>query len=277
MQRPVTPNERISDLRFRKNLSQKELSDLSGVDSSQISRIERGEIKSISSDVLIKLAKALRVSTDYILGLTTISAPKSYDISELGLSEGAVRALVTCAADVRILNRLLEHKKFPALLDMVRIYFEDTGAVGIMGRNELLSLATAKLSDFRTENPEHATEIKKDMRFINAQKIGEHEADIEKIKAAFLAILKDIKKDMESGVHEDVAATADFARKAFEQLAPKTESPESVGIEDVAAVVANMFGQATALDSESAGQMQTLMKLVAESIGQKYSVEDDRK
>ncbi len=268
---PDTPNKRIADLRFKKNLSQKELSDLSGVDSSQISRIERGEIKSISSDILIKLAKALRVSTDYILGLTTISAPKSYEISELKLSEGAVRALVTGAADVRILNRLLEHKKFPALLDMVRIYFEDTGAVGIMGRNELLSLATAKLSDFRTENPEHATEIKKDVRFINAQKIGEYEADIEKIKAAFLTILKDIKKDMASGVQPDVAATADFVRTAFEQLAPTPESlgqsPGPVEIEDVAAVVANMFGQAAALDSESAVQMQTLMKLVAEKIG----------
>ncbi len=222
---PGTPNERIGDLRFRRGLSQKELSALSGVDTSQISRIERGEIKNISSDVLIKLAKALRVSTDYILGLTTISAPKSYDISELGLSEGAVRALVSGAVDAKILNRLLEHKKFSSLLDMVRIYFEDTSAVGIMGRNELLSLATAKLSDFRTENPEHATEIKKDIRFINAQKIGEHEADIEKIKTAFLTILKDIKKDLESGVHENVAATADFVREAFAQLAPAPESP----------------------------------------------------
>ena len=35
-----------------------------------------------------------KVSTDYILGLSTLSVRKSYDISELGLSEGAVRGLV---------------------------------------------------------------------------------------------------------------------------------------------------------------------------------------
>ena len=45
----------------------------------------------------------------YILGLSTVSVRKSYDISELGLSEGAVRGLVTGAVDVQILNRLLEH------------------------------------------------------------------------------------------------------------------------------------------------------------------------
>lgn len=45
-------------------------------------------------------------STDYILGLSTLSVRKSYDISELGLSEGAVRGLVTGTVDVQILNRL---------------------------------------------------------------------------------------------------------------------------------------------------------------------------
>ena len=43
-----------------------------------------------SSDILIGVAKEFKVSTDYILGLSTVSVRKSYDISELGLSEGAV-------------------------------------------------------------------------------------------------------------------------------------------------------------------------------------------
>ena len=68
---------------------------------------------SVSSDILIGVAKEFKVSTDYILGLSTVSVRKSYDISELGLSEGAVRGLVTGAVDVQILNRLLEHRNFP--------------------------------------------------------------------------------------------------------------------------------------------------------------------
>ena len=34
---------------------------------------------------------------------------------------------------------------------------------------------------------------------MNAQKMGDHEAEIEKIKNVFLAILRDIKKEMDSG------------------------------------------------------------------------------
>lgn len=48
------------------------------------------ETKTVSSDILIGVAKEFKVSTDYILGLSTLSVRKSYDISELGLSEGAV-------------------------------------------------------------------------------------------------------------------------------------------------------------------------------------------
>ena len=89
-----TVGERIADLRSVKGWNQKELAKRMELAPSQLSRIESGETKNISSDILVKLAKVFHVSTDYILGLTTISVPKSYDISELGLSEGAIKGLV---------------------------------------------------------------------------------------------------------------------------------------------------------------------------------------
>ena len=85
-----------------------------GVSASQLSRIVSGETKTVSSDILIGGAKEFKVSTDYILGLSTVSVRKSYDISELGLSSGAIRGLVTGEVDVEILNRLLEHKYSPS-------------------------------------------------------------------------------------------------------------------------------------------------------------------
>lgn len=79
------------------------------------------------------VADVFKVSTDYILGLSNISVRKSYDISELGLSENAVKGLVTGAVDVEILNRLLGHKNFPWLINLIRIYFQDTAAKGDYG------------------------------------------------------------------------------------------------------------------------------------------------
>ena len=49
------------------------------------------------------------------------------------------------------------------------------------------------------EHPEHRAEAKQDLQLLNAQKMGEHEAEIEKIKNVFLAILRDIKKDIDNG------------------------------------------------------------------------------
>ena len=196
---PGTPGQRISDLCNGNHITQKELAEKIGVSASQLSRIVSGETRTVSSDILIGVAKEFKVSTDYILGLSTVSVRKSYDISELGLSEGAVRGLVTGAVDVQILNRLLEHRNFPKLIDLIRIYFQDTAAKGITARNQLIEIATASLSDLMKEHPEHRAEVKQDLQFLNAQKMGEHEAEIEKIKNVFLAILRDIKKDMENG------------------------------------------------------------------------------
>ena len=115
---PGTPGQRISDLCNGNHITQKELAEKIGVSASQLSRIVSGETRTASSDILIGVAKEFKVSTDYILGLSTVSVRKSYDISELGLSEGAVRGLVTGAVDVQILNRLLEHRNFPKLIDL---------------------------------------------------------------------------------------------------------------------------------------------------------------
>lgn len=122
----------------------------------------------------------IRVSTDYILDLSTVSVQKSYDISELGLSEGAVRGLVTEMVDVEILNRLLEHKNFPRLISLIQIYFQDTAARGIMAPNQVIKIATASLSDLVKDRPEYRAEARQDIQFMNAQKLGEHEAKIEK-------------------------------------------------------------------------------------------------
>lgn len=79
--------------------------------------------------------------------------PKSFDISELGLSEEAVTRLITTRIDVDILNRLLEHEHFPKLCIMIRNYFDDTIAEGIMARNKAIDLAVDQLTDLMTVEP----------------------------------------------------------------------------------------------------------------------------
>ena len=259
------PGDRIGDLRTNLGMTKKELSQKTGIDASQITRIENGNLKTISSDYLIKLAKELKTSTDYILGLTPVSVPKSYDISELGLSNEAVKGLVTGTVDAEILNRLLEHKSFPRLIHLIRVYFQDTAARGIMARNQLIEMATASLSDLMKEHPEHRAEAKQDLQLLNAQKMGEHEAEIEKIKNVFLAILRDIKKDIDNGEQPGEAVTAAMLQAMRDALAEQKQSPLS--IDDVAAMVAGQIGQLTPMDEETVKLFQQFAKKMIEQAG----------
>jgi DNA-binding Xre family transcriptional regulator len=66
---PKTPGQRISDLCNGNHLIQKELAEKIGVSASQLSRIVSGETRTVSSDILIGVAKEFKVSTYYILAL----------------------------------------------------------------------------------------------------------------------------------------------------------------------------------------------------------------
>lgn len=60
---------RIRDLREDKDLSQREMGEILSCSQRIYSNYERGELD-IPTEILIKLAKFHKTSTDYILGLT---------------------------------------------------------------------------------------------------------------------------------------------------------------------------------------------------------------
>lgn len=173
---------------------------------------------------------------------------------------GAIKGLVTGTVDVQILNRLLEHKNFPKLMDLIRIYFQDTAAKGIIARNRLIELATVSLSDLMKEHPEHRAEAKQDLQLLNAQKMGEHEAEIVKIKNVFLAILRDIKKDMDNGEQPGETVTAAMFQTMQDALAEQKQEPLSM--DEVTAMIAGQIGQILPIDEETSDQFQQLMKKI---------------
>ena len=65
----LTPGKRLKALCEARGFSRKELADKLKIAPSQISRILNEDTKSISSDILTKMAIEFEVSTDYILGL----------------------------------------------------------------------------------------------------------------------------------------------------------------------------------------------------------------
>lgn len=259
---PGTPGQRISDLCNGNHITQKELAKRIGISAPQLSRIVSGETKTVNSDILIAVANEFKVTADYILGLSNISVRRSYDISELGLSENAVRGLVTGTVDAEILNRLLEHKSFPYLISLIRIYFRDTAKIGITARNQIIDFATAPLSDIIKKRPENQTEARHDMQFLNAQKLGVHEAEIEKIKSVFLAILRDIKKDIDNGEQPGEVANTEMLKAIREEV--KSCEQESISMENITDTVTKLIGQIVPMDVDCIELFRELMMKMME-------------
>lgn len=261
---------RLSNLRKDHDLSQKQLADQLHVTHSQISRIESGETKNPNISIVIDAARFFHVSTDYLLGITQITSPKSYDISELGLSEEAVTKLITRRIDVDILNRLLEHEHFPKLCIMIRNYFDDTIAEGIMARNKVIDLAVDQLTDLMTVEPSKRKEIIKDKQFLSSQKLGANEADIEKIKIQFMAILRDVKSGIQRKEPIKAVATAEAVQIIRDALPDKPVS--DITSTDVANAVAFYMGQTTDLNDEGLAMVQNFAKYICDnSVSEKNS------
>lgn len=128
-------HERLAEARKNAELSQKELADALGVDKSTVTKWETGDRRITIGD-LIKVASVLKVSTDYLLGLTT------------SMSERA-RAILRKAQDKGIEHSMMFETTFKRYLecnnhlDLLHKAISDHGAIVakeyVKGRENLVS------------------------------------------------------------------------------------------------------------------------------------------
>ncbi len=126
-------------------------------------------------------------------------------------------------------------------------------------------MATTSLSDLMKERPENRAETRQGLQFLNAQKLGDHEAEIEKIKSVFLSILRDIKKDMDSSEQTGETATAAILQTIQEAIKDHVQEPLSMN--DVTDKIAGQSGQLAPMGEESADLFRQLMKKMMEQAG----------
>ena len=192
---PGNKRQRVKDLRMERGMSLSELASRVGCNETTLGRYERGETDRIGDEIVRSLAREFNVSIDYLMGETDIPYVKNFDISELDLSAESAQRLLTRKVNVEVVNRILEHPNFSVLTLMISQYFHDTFSAGFAGRNHILDMANQFLiSNF---NPQNKAAISQAVTDINLQKISPHEVDCAKITNCFMAILKDIKADMD--------------------------------------------------------------------------------
>ena len=107
--------DRIVELAQRKGENMEKLAQCVGITGSQMSRIINGKTLKVSHELVIAIATEFDVSTDFLLGLTSI--PDRTRLDELGLSEKAIRNLVSGRVNRKCINHLLEDEELIRLMN----------------------------------------------------------------------------------------------------------------------------------------------------------------
>ena len=149
---PGSLGDRVRELRERDKLTQGELASSIGTSASTLSRIEKGEIGSPGSDIVVKLARVFRVSSDFLLGVTDYPDRKNYEVGQLGLSPEAARRLNSGEVDMNALNRMVMNPCFPTVSRNISSYLDGSLEAGMRIQNEMISSAMDMARPFLRHN-----------------------------------------------------------------------------------------------------------------------------
>ena len=95
------------------------------------------------------------------------------------------------------------------------------------------------------------------MKYLNDEKQGEHEAEVERIKNVILTILRDMKKDMDNGEQPGNHATSAMIQTLWEEVKAHGQEPPSMDV--VANIAAKQVGKVTLMDEEATDLFRQLM------------------
>ena len=210
---PGNIRQRLLDLMKHNNVSQTELARKIGCNDSLLSRFLSEKTDKLGDENIIRIARAFNVSTDFLLGVTTVPDRKNYEIDELGLSAQAARNLYTGKANAQVVNYLLESPRFLELTYILEQYFNDTVAAGYAAQNQLYTtLSSLTRKSVKTKAAAQAANE------INRLKTPVYQADLATIENQFMMAVKEVKKEIGNDFDAIRAMTAEEAGKMFSEI-----------------------------------------------------------
>ena len=247
---------RLKNLMMERNVSQSQLAKVAGISESTFSRFMSGQTQDLSSESVIRIARELNVSTDFLLGIINVPDKRNYDISDLGLTAQAARNLYTQRVNRDVVAYLLENPKFAETTRLIADYMSGSLAAGIAAQNELLDNVAGMLIDAK---------LYAGARDVKVRKIPKNQV-LDKIQTTFAAAVRDMEKDVTLEVAAKRLTNEQFERirsevTKDEALARKQITPEQFA--DM--ILASIQGQ-NLLSAETAQKLRDALIAVAEDM-----------
>lgn len=236
---PGTVRQRLSDLMKIRKVSQTDLALKIGCGDSVLSRFLTGKTDKLSDENIIRIARVFNVSTDFLLGVTTVPDRKNYEIDELGLSAQAARNLYTGKVNAQVVNRLLESPRFAELTYILEQYFNDTISGGYAAQNQIY--ATLSNLTRKAAKTDTTAQVAKD---ISRLRTPVYQADLATIENQFMAAVKEVKKEIGNDFTAQQMLTKEAAERMFGELTKgqDMENPKITPEQITAAVLGSVVG-----------------------------------
>ena len=213
---PGNFRQRVQELLNKHDMNTEDLAKLLGISTDTVRRMlkvtEGGEDGSpkVSVDAIVKMARYFNVSTDFLLGITTMPDPMNYPLEQLGLSEDAAKAILSRRVHMGILNRLLENLQFGQLTYTMYYATEPNQTAGITSRNNLLAHTGSIFTEVMNNTVQRKQQImglnyKLGSELINPNTIGNQQIEDE-----FRGIVTQIRRDTQKENPVSVPLTREF-------------------------------------------------------------------
>lgn len=252
---PGNMAERLTELRIEHSLTKVAVAEFLEMDRSTYSKIEKGEIKTIGSDKIIKLAKKYGVNSDYILGLSDIPYVSYDDLGKLGLTESAAKNMRDRKIDMRVINYLFVNEKFMLVLKYLADYFSGLSYSLAKSSNTLIDCIGSFYQDMIassvTDNMPSVNQIKKEL---NAGKQSAMPYNLDKMCKLFKQSIIEIKENIDkeqldySSLHNIETDPTIITQDIFNQMVQAISSQPIATEEKISAFSESIAGLMSVFD-----------------------------
>lgn len=255
-------NERINDLIIERKTTQVKLAKAIGVSEATMSRYVKGTT-AIPCDVLLKIARYLQVTTDFLLGATNIPYKTNYDIDRLGLTEEAAKRLIRHDLNMDVLNKLLVSEDFAILTEQIAQYVDETNRAGMAVMNRVLQIAGNLVAKQAKTHPLDKAAAVRTYREIKGNMVAPQLPDTAAMERTWGLILNDLKNSAAEKTKESQKLTTEVMERLIEKLESRkgTFDLHSVTIHDITGAIAEVIVESGYPEEEKEELEKNLVKM----------------
>ena len=215
---PGNIGQRIKELREQRDINQEKLAEILNINKATLSRIERGETKTVGSDILMTLAEHFNVSVDFLVGFTCVPDPKNYSVEALGLSSDGAKAMISRKVHMEIVNRLLENPEFCQLTYTMHYALEPNQMAAVSSANNMLVFGDSLMVGVMNQSVKGNQELLALSRRLGAEMIDPNTIGNYKMEDEFRKIIAQLRRDIRREKPVSVPLTREFLEEADREL-----------------------------------------------------------